>query len=96
MMSFYTEPLEVKDEVYQCYPSVLRLDVMVSRMYDPAVPRRLLASALCALKATGSKGVHTTLNSGDKFMTDFYGKLGFVPIPVNDKSANTIYMGRLI
>ena len=95
-MSFYSEPLEVKDEVYECYPSVLRLDVMVSRMYDAAVPRRLLAAALCALKATGSKGVHTTLNSGDKFMMDFYGKLGFLPIPAADKSVDVVYMGRVM
>ena len=94
--SFYTEALEVKDEVYQCYPSILRLDVMVSRMYDPAIPRRLLASALCALKAMGSKGVHTQLNSGDKFLVDFYSKLGFVTIPLADKSADTVYMGRLM
>lgn len=95
-MSFHTEPLAVKEAVYQSYPSVLRLDVLVSRMYDPAVPRRLLACALCALKAVGSKGVHTKLNSGDKFMMDFYSKLGFFSIPPAEDDPEVVYMGRLI
>ncbi|KAL8621289.1 hypothetical protein ACOMHN_008114 [Nucella lapillus] len=96
MSSFHTEPLAVKEAVYLSYPSVLRLDVLVSRMYDEAVPRRLLACALCALKAVGSKGVHTKLNSGDQFMVDFYSKLGFCPIPPAQDDPDVVYMGRSI
>ncbi|XP_076437462.1 protein O-GlcNAcase-like [Babylonia areolata] len=96
MVSFHTEPLAVKEAVYLSYPSVLRLDVLVSRMYDPAVPRRLLACALCALKAVGSRGVHTKLNSGDKFMMDFYSKLGFFAVTTTEDDPDVLYMGRLI
>ncbi|KAK7109534.1 protein O-GlcNAcase-like [Littorina saxatilis] len=99
MLSFHTESLEVREDVYLSYPSVVRMDVMFSRVYDPAVPQRLLASALCAIKAAGSKGVHTKLNSGDKFMVDFYTKLGFVLIPAPaaaDQTSEFVYMGRLI
>jgi len=93
MATFHTEAIEVKEDVYQYYPSVLRLDVMISRMYDPAVPHRLLAATLCALKGAGSKGVHTKLNSADKFMVDFYTKLGFTSIVTTDSPA-IVYMGR--
>lgn len=96
MISFHGKMLEVPDEVHKCYPSVMRLDVLAHRMCDPAVPRRLLACILCALKAVGSYGVHVELNPGDKYMADFYVKLGFVPITTNAQnlSEEVVYMGR--
>lgn len=97
MLSFHSDSVEVTDEIYRCYPSVLRLDILASRMCDPAVPRRLLACALCALKAAGSYGVHTELNAGDEFMADFYGKLGFFTVGCEGEksSDDMMYMGRL-
>ncbi|KAK7484918.1 hypothetical protein BaRGS_00023838 [Batillaria attramentaria] len=97
MVTFHDESLEVKEEIHRCYPSVLRLDVLPNRMCDSAVPRRLLACALCALKGAGSRGVHTKLNSSDKYMIDFYAKLGFFPIATTEApSLDVVYMGRLI
>ena len=97
MLSFHSEPVDPGEEVYQRYPSVLRLDILASRLTDPAVPRRLLACVLCALKAAGSCGVHTELNAGDEFMADIYAKLGFITVvSESDKSSqDTVYMGRL-
>lgn len=96
ILSFYNETLDVKDEVAQCYPSVLRLDVLTHRILDPAIPRRLLACAMCVLKAAGSHGVHTKLNISDKYLVDFYAKLGFFSITTSDGPDDIIYMGRLI
>ncbi|KAK7484904.1 hypothetical protein BaRGS_00023824 [Batillaria attramentaria] len=97
MLSFHNDPVEVSEEIYRCYPSVLRLDILPNRMCDPAVPRRLLACALCALKAAGSYGVHTELNAGDEFMADFYAKLGFFTVggDAEKGSEDMVYMGRL-
>ena len=96
MLSFHSDPSDPGEEVYHRYPSVLRLDILASRLTDPAVPRRLLACALCALKAAGSYGAHTELNAGDEFMADIYAKLGFVTTgSESDKSSeDMIYMGR--
>lgn len=97
MDSFHSESLEVPEEVYKSYPSVLRMNVLVDRMADPAVPRRLLASVLCALKASGSHGVHTRLNISDKYLADFFTKLGFGSITlVESLSEGVAYMGRLM
>ena len=97
MLSFHNEPTGPGEDVYQRYPSVLRLDILASRLTDPAVPRRLLACALCALKAAGSCGVHTELNAGDEFMADVYAKLGFITVGTESEksSEDMIYMGRL-
>lgn len=97
-MSFHESVPELGEEVYRCYPSVLRLDILANRMSDPAVPRRLLACVLCALKALGSYGVHTELHAGDKYMADSYSKLGFFAVGTDPdtSSHDNIYMGRLI
>ncbi|KAK7109535.1 protein O-GlcNAcase-like [Littorina saxatilis] len=97
MLSFHNEPSQPGEDVYSRFPSLLRMDILATRLTDPAVPRRLLACVLCALKAAGSYGVHTELNTGDEFMTDVYTKLGFVNVgSESDKSSeDMIYMGRL-
>lgn len=97
MLSFHSDPTGPREDVYQCYPSILRLDILASRLTDPAVPRRLLACTLCALKAAGSCGAHTELNAGDEFMADVYSKLGFVTVgSESEKSSDDmIYMGRM-
>ncbi|KAL8621286.1 hypothetical protein ACOMHN_008111 [Nucella lapillus] len=97
MLSFHSDPVDPGEDVHGRYPSILRLDILAGRLADPAVPRRLLACALCALKAAGSCGVHTELNAGDEFMADIYAKLGFITVvSESDKSSDDmVYMGRL-
>lgn len=79
------------------YPSGLRMDILPNRVEDPAIPRRLLASVLSALKSSGSKGVHCELSGGDKFMIDFYAKLGLFPITtMEEPRGDAVYLGRPI
>lgn len=97
MQSFHAEPRSVSEEIYSMYPSVLRLDILPSRVEDPALPRRLLACVLSALKCSGSRGAHCELNASDKFMVDFYTKLGFFSLTtVDDGGESTVYLGRPI
>jgi hypothetical protein len=97
MLSFHSESTDPAEDVLQRFPSILRLDVLPSRLTDPAVPRRLLACALCSLKAVGRGGVFTELNGGDEFLADVYAKLGFMTINCEpDKgSDDMMYMGRM-
>ena len=97
MLSFHGNLTEPCKEVYGLYPSILRLDIMPSRLTDPAVPRRLLACSLCALSAAGSNGAFTELNTGDEFMADVYAKLGFIMLQSSSEkpSEEMIYMGRM-
>ncbi|XP_005109147.1 protein O-GlcNAcase [Aplysia californica] len=94
IQSFHCDQPMVPEEVYTLYPSVLRLDILPTRVEDPAIPRRLLACALSALKSCGSKGAHCVLSVGDKFMVDFYSKLGFFPVSAVDKPGDDVYLGR--
>lgn len=97
IQGFYADQKTVSDEVYNQFPSVLRLDVLTSRVEDPALPRRLLACVLSALKCNGSKGVHCELSVGDKFLIDFYSKLGFFPVTsMGEIGEDTVYLGRPI
>ena len=95
MMGFHGESRLVPNNVYSQFPSVLRLDVLPPRVEDPAVPKRLAACVMSALKASGSTGVHVELNAGDKCMIGFYVMLGFVQLP--DVSFDDIvYLGRVL
>ena len=96
IQSFHSDQPRIPEEVYNNYPSVLRMDVIPSRVEDPAIPRRLLACALSSLKSCGSKGAHVMLNVSDKFMIDFYSKLGFFLASPSDKPGDDIYLGRPI
>ncbi|XP_041371217.1 protein O-GlcNAcase-like isoform X1 [Gigantopelta aegis] len=97
ILSFHNEQPLVPESIHKRYPSVLRLDVVPSRREDLAVSKRLLACVLSALKASGSIGVHCELNVGDKYMMDFYAKLGFFPIGGPDCiSEEIVYCGRVI
>uniref|UniRef100_A0A2C9JS88 protein O-GlcNAcase n=1 Tax=Biomphalaria glabrata TaxID=6526 RepID=A0A2C9JS88_BIOGL len=97
IQSFHSDLNTVSDDIHSKYPSVLRLDILPSRVEDPALPRRLLACVLCALKCSGSKGVHCELNVGDKFMVDFYAKLGFFALtPLEGHPNDIVFLGRPI
>ncbi|RUS72113.1 hypothetical protein EGW08_020126 [Elysia chlorotica] len=97
IQSFHCERKTISDDVYLQFPSVLRLDVLPSRIEDPALPRRLLACVLSSLKCNGSKGVHCELSVGDKFLIDFYSKLGFFPVTSMDEIVeDTVNLGRPI
>ncbi|KAK3590145.1 hypothetical protein CHS0354_041199 [Potamilus streckersoni] len=96
IISFHGKQRFVPEDVYIRFPSVIRLDVFPSRVVDPAMPKRLLACALAALKTSGSVGVHVELNVGDKCMADFYRMLGFFVLPQQASTDDVIYLGRLL
>lgn len=96
-MSFHTEQRKLPNGIAARYPSVLRLDILPNHIEDPAVPKRLLACVISALKTNGSIGVNVELNVGDKYMLEFYRNLGFFPISATDLvSDEMIYLGRII
>lgn len=66
---------------------------------DPSVPKRLLTCLLAALKANGSKGLFSVVDSSDKKAIELYLKLGFNEIycPSELKlNENDLYLGRNI
>ncbi|XP_050397584.1 protein O-GlcNAcase isoform X1 [Patella vulgata] len=97
IQSFHSDPARVPETMYSMAPSVIRLDILPNRINDVSVAKRLLACALSGLKTNGSAGVHCELNIGDKYMLDFYGKLGFFPLAGPESaSEDVVYLGRLL
>ncbi len=100
MARFHEESvlIQLPDEVYQRYPSLLRMSLMPECFEDPRCARHSLALAVAALKANGSRGIHVLLNKSHRYFIDYYGKLGFFEVPSPEFEAsnpNTIIMGRI-
>ncbi|ESO96834.1 hypothetical protein LOTGIDRAFT_115468 [Lottia gigantea] len=94
---FHSDQKMVPESMYTLAPSIIRLDILPNRINDISVAKRLLACTLSGLKTNGSIGVHCELNIGDKYMLDFYGKLGFFPLAGPESaSEEVVYLGRLL
>ena len=100
MTRFHEESvlMQLSPDIYQTYPSLLRMSLMPQCFEDPRCARHSLALAVAALKANGSRGIHVLLNKNHRYFIDFYSKLGFfeVPCPESEaKTSNTVIMGRI-
>ncbi|XP_029644802.1 protein O-GlcNAcase isoform X1 [Octopus sinensis] len=97
VLSFHNQPPCIPESVFQRYPSVIRMDILPGRICDPTIPYRLLAACLSALKTNGSIGVFCELNVGDKYLLEFYSRLGFFQFLNPDLGPeDTIYLGRIM
>lgn len=97
MLSFHNRPPRIPANVFQRYPSVIRIDILPGRICDPTIPYRLLAACLSALKTNGSIGVFCELNVGDKYLLEFYSRLGFFQfLSPESGPEDTMYLGRII
>jgi len=94
--SFHTALPEIPADVTSLFPSCIRLDILVPRVEDQTVTKRLLSCVLAALKAQGSAGVHVQLNAGDKYLMEQYRLLGFMPVKTETTLEDTVYLGRLL
>ncbi|CAE1294602.1 NCOAT [Acanthosepion pharaonis] len=97
VLSFHNRPPRIPANVFQRYPSVIRIDILPGRICDPTIPYRLLAGCLSALKTNGSIGVFCELNVGDKYLLEFYSRLGFFQfLSPESGPEDTMYLGRII
>ncbi|CAH1782880.1 unnamed protein product [Owenia fusiformis] len=84
------------DQLYEKYPSMLRIDILPERAVDPNIPRRMIACVLSALKSNGSQGVHCELDPTDEAYLEFYSKLGFFTVPLDPVCPDSTIVGRVI
>lgn len=94
---FHNFNSHVPEAIHSQHPSVMASEILAT-VSDQSVSKRLLACLLAALRANGSFGVYTTIDSRDRGDLDFYSKLGFVEITnqssETEKSINGTYLGR--
>uniref|UniRef100_A0A182MJ35 protein O-GlcNAcase n=1 Tax=Anopheles culicifacies TaxID=139723 RepID=A0A182MJ35_9DIPT len=77
------------------HPSLMCCRILKEHyLEDETVCKRVVTVLLAALRCYGSSfGVHVCINRNDRFLYQFYAKLGFVEIPATEPDTN-LYMGR--
>ncbi|KAG4073125.1 hypothetical protein HA402_002514 [Bradysia odoriphaga] len=80
-------------EVLTSHPSIMTCCVLKDHFTsDHSTAKRLVTVLLAALRSNGASGVHVCINLTDRFMHQFYSKLGFVEIHRDPNGK--VYLGR--
>uniref|UniRef100_A0A1L8E3Q4 protein O-GlcNAcase n=2 Tax=Nyssomyia neivai TaxID=330878 RepID=A0A1L8E3Q4_9DIPT len=89
---FHNFKYDCPQEVLTTYPSMMTCSVLKEQLtHDPSVAKRLVIVLLSAFRSNGSFGVHVCINHTDRYMHQFYTKLGFTEIQQDNMR---IYLGR--
>lgn len=90
---FHNFRYECPAEVLCSHPSIMTCCVLKEQFIaDQSTAKRLVTVLLAALRANGSSGVHACINNTDRFLHQFYSKLGFVELC--QEPSGKVYMGR--
>lgn len=91
---FHHFKYECAPEVLRTHPSMMTCCVLKELFIaDQSTAKRLVTVLLAALRANGSSGVHACINRPDRFLHQFYSKLGFVELH-EEPATGKVYMGR--
>ncbi|XP_055523311.1 protein O-GlcNAcase [Wyeomyia smithii] len=95
IMYFNNFSSEYPVSVINSHPSVMCCRILKSHLAeDETICKRVVTVLLAALRSNGpSFGVHVCINRSDRFLYQFYSKLGFVEI-YRDESDSNMYLGR--
>ncbi|XP_059468397.1 protein O-GlcNAcase isoform X2 [Neocloeon triangulifer] len=83
---------DVPDTIVAHNPSLLT-SAMLTSVLDQSIPKRLMICLFASLRAHGSTGCHVEIKTTEKYLHEFYAKLGFVELE-QGQYPYTIYMGR--
>ncbi|GAB0187837.1 protein O-GlcNAcase-like [Grus japonensis] len=96
LLFFHAELPAVPLPVLRRFPSLVQLGT-APRVLDVGASRSLAICLLSALRANGSRGVFCQVSATDRQQLSFYGKLGFVALPVAlGSSPSAQLLGRLL
>ncbi|XP_067153372.1 protein O-GlcNAcase-like [Apteryx mantelli] len=96
LLFFHAEAPAVPLPVLRRFPSLVQLGT-APRVLDAGASRSLAVCLLSALRAHGSRGVFCEVGAADRQQLSFYGKLGFVVLPVAwGGSPGARLLGRLL
>lgn len=91
---FHNFKYEEPQEVLNTHPSIMTCCVLKDQLEnDESVAKRLVTILLAALRANGSFGVHVCINQTDRYVHQFYTKLGFVEL-FQDTVNSRVFLGR--
>lgn len=90
---FHNFKYDCPQDVLSTHPSIMTCCILKEHFTnDQSVAKRLVTVLLAALRSNGSSGVHACINQTDRFMHQFYSKLGFTEI--NHDCNGKVYLGR--
>lgn len=90
---FHHFKYEFPTDVLRTHPSIMTCCVLKDQFIaDQSTAKRLVTVLLAALRSNGSAGVHACINRADRFLHQFYSKLGFVEL--HEEPSGKVYMGR--
>lgn len=91
---FHNFKYEGPPDVLNTHPSIMTCSVLKHPIEaDESVSKRLVTILLAALRSNGSFGVHVCINLTDRYVHQFYTKLGFQEIYQDTINAR-VYLGR--
>lgn len=91
---FHHFKYDYPQEVLNTHPSIMVCSVLSEQCNgDSSLSKRLVTVLLAALRSNGSFGVHVCINATDRYMYQFYSKLGLTEI-YEDLSNGRVYLGR--
>ncbi|XP_053686972.1 protein O-GlcNAcase [Sabethes cyaneus] len=95
IMYFHNFTNEYPASVVNSHPSVMCCRILKSHLAeDETICKRVVTVLLAALRSNGpSFGVHVCISRSDRFLYQFYSKLGFVEI-YRDECDSNMYLGR--
>ncbi|XP_058813212.1 protein O-GlcNAcase [Topomyia yanbarensis] len=95
IMYFHNFSNEYPVAVLNSHPSVMSCRILKSHLAeDETICKRVVTVLLAALRSNGpSYGVHVCINRSDRFLNQFYSKLGFIEIYKEDYDSK-VYLGR--
>lgn len=91
---FHNFKYEYPQEVLNSHPSIMTCCISKEECSgDTSLAKRLVTVLLAALRSNGSFGAHVCINTTDRYMHQFYSKLGLVEI-YEDTANGRVYLGR--
>lgn len=94
IIHFHNFKFDYPQEVLNSHPSIMTCCILKEHYNgDSSLAKRLVTVLLAALRSNGSFGVHVCINTTDRYMHQFYSKLGFVEI-MEDTTNARVYLGR--
>ncbi|XP_058467226.1 protein O-GlcNAcase [Malaya genurostris] len=95
IMYFHNFSNEYPKTVLNSHPSVMCCRILKTHLAeDETVCKRIVTVLLAALRSNGpSYGVHVCINRSDRFLNQFYSKLGFTEI-YKEEYDSKVYLGR--
>ena len=93
MLSFYSKPRSISDELHKTYPGYLQMALISSRVHDCSATKRLIEVVIRALKAANVVGVHSLVHTDFINTQAMHVSVGFEDVTDDSPPDNMLILG---